>query len=97
MHLWHTYLRRCSPLVLRFVIPSDAPFRNRNQYEDQSSFGICYITSLTLTSMLCREGSMPYLASLTLACMLLRERNQLLQVVSMGGFNIESGSGKMCC
>ena len=21
--------------VLRFVIPSDAPFRNRNQYEDQ--------------------------------------------------------------
>ena len=55
------------------------------------------LTSLTLTSMLCREGSMPYLASLTLACMLLRERNQLLQVVSMGGFNIESGSGKMCC
>ena len=55
------------------------------------------LTFLTLTSMLCREGSMPYLASLTLACMLLRERNQLLQVVSMGGFNIESGSGKMCC
>ena len=55
------------------------------------------LTSLTLTSMLCREGSMPYLASLTLACMLLRERNQLLQVVSMGGFNIESGSGRMCC